>query len=214
MYRKVQFSILVLILALTGCKTTGVNKADKTVQVMNKKFATLKSGPDRITAVTDSLNELVKKGGDMRAEFKTFDRNVNNLISLRNRFNKLNADVKSSKSAFIEAWAESQLTMSNDELRARAKKRRSEVVSRFDELDEFVSEAKAKFEPWLQEVLDIRNYLESDLNANGIASIEDVASQISKKAVPVKSKIDELITELDQLSNEITAPKLPKEKDQ
>ena len=76
MCKKVQFSILILILALTGCKTTEVHKADRTVKVMNKKSVVVKSAPDRITAVTDSLNELVKEGGDMQAEFKAFDKNV------------------------------------------------------------------------------------------------------------------------------------------
>jgi uncharacterized coiled-coil DUF342 family protein len=172
---------------------------------MNKKFAKLKGAPDEITAVTTSLNALVKEGGDMRAEFKAFDKDVNNLISLQDRFRKLKTNLNSSKSALIGTWAERQFTINNDELRARSRERRSAVIARFNEVNELVNETKAEFDPWLQEVIDIRTYLESDLNPGGVASIADVAPQISKKARPVKSKIANLIAELDKLSNEMTA---------
>lgn len=205
MYRIVQFSILILILALVGCQTTGIHKADRTVRIMNKKFAKLKGAPDEITAVTTSLNALVKEGGDMRAEFKAFDKDVNNLIYLQDRFRKLKTDLNSSKSDLIGTWAESQFTINNDELRARSRERRSEVIARFNEVNELVTETKAVFDPWLQEVIDIRTYLESDLNPDGVASIADMAPKVSKKAKPVRSKIANLITELDKLSNEMTA---------
>jgi hypothetical protein len=212
MHKKIKFTFLLLTLALVGCKTTGVQKANKTVKAMDKNFAIVKSAPDRITAVTDSLNELIKEGGDMRAEFKAFDKSVNKLISQRDRFRKLKANVDSSKNSFVEAWAERQATITNDELRNRSEERRSEVIARFEEVNALVARAKAELEPWLQEIIDIRTYLESDLNPGGIASIADLIPKISRNAGPVKSKLNELITELDKLRIEMTATKSSKSK--
>lgn len=209
MFKRVHFAILILVLALVGCQTTAVYKADKTVQAMNKQFATLNKAPDQITAVTYSLNELVKEGGDMQTEFKAFNKDVKNLILLRDRFRKLKSKVESSKIAFTNAWAERQLTIEDDDLRNRSIERRSQVIAEFDEVNVLITETSEKFEPWLQKVIDIRTYLESDLNPNGVASIEDVAPRISKDAKPVKSRIDKLIIELDRLSNAMTATKLP-----
>ena len=211
MYRRIQFSILIMVLALVGCKTNDAHKADRTVQVMNEKFVLLKGAPDHIAAVTNSLNALVEEGGDMQAEFDTFDRDINNLVSHREQFRKLKGSVDSSRSAFTEAWAERHLTIKSDELRNRSKERRAKVIARFDEVNELVVDAKTEFQPWLEEVIDIRTYLESDLNPGGVASIADVASRASKNAEKVKSKIEKLITELEKHSKELTPPKPPKE---
>lgn len=209
MCKKVHFTVFILILALVGCQTTGVDKADKTVQAMDKQFATIKNASDLITAATNSLNELVEEGGDMKVEFKAFDKDVKNLISLRDRFRKLENNINSSKSAFTDDWAERQLTIENDELRNRSIERRAEVIAEFDEVNNLIAETKEKFEPWLQKVIDVRTYLENDLNPNGVDSIKDVAPRITKDAKPVKSRIDKLIIELDKLSNAMTATKLP-----
>ena len=207
MYRKVQFSIFILILALAGCQTTGVDKAQKTVQSMNKQFAMLKSVPDSINVTISSLNDLLKEGGDMRAEFNAFDKNVNNLVKEGEQFSKLKTSIDSSKSAFVEAWIESQQTTKSDDLLNRSKKRRAAVTEQFDEMSELVAEVGAEFNPWLQEVIDVRTYLESDLNANGVASIANVVPKITKESKSVISKIEDLITELEKLSNAMTATK-------
>ncbi len=208
MHKRIPFIIFVLIFALVGCKTSKSIKADKTLQAMNKKFAALKSAPDRIIATTMTLDELVKQGGDMRAEFRAFDKEVNNLIQQRDRFRKLKANVNKSKSAFAESWVERQMTIHNDELRARARKRHATVTAQFDKVDEFVAKARAEFEPWLQKVIDIRTYLENDLNRSGIDSIVDLVPPVSRDASKVNSKIADLITELDKLSNQM-APSIP-----
>lgn len=209
MYKGVQFTALILILTLVGCQTNGVYKADKTVQAMNKKFATIESANDKITAATSSLRELIKEGGDMKTEFKTFDKDVKNLISLQHQFRKLENKLDSSKSAFTDTWAERQLTIKNDELRNRSIKRRSQVTAEFNKVNQSIGKTKAEFDPWLQKVIDIRTYLENDLNPNGVASIKDVAPQVSKDAKPIKSKIDNLIIELKKLSDAMTATKPP-----
>ena len=62
-------------------------------------------------------------------------------------------------------------------------------------------------------MIDIRTYLESDLNPGGVASVADIATRVSKGSIPVKSKITDLITELNKLYSEMTPTKLPKSKD-
>ena len=207
MYKKILFPALILAFALVGCKTTGIKKSEKAVQSMQAKYLLLKSTPEKITAVTDSLDQLIAEGGDIRTEFKAFEKNINSLMSNRDPLDKLNAKIESSKKAFTRAWQERQLTIKDDEMRNRSRKRYAEVIAQFNEVDRLAAQANMEFNLWMQRVLDIRTYLESDLNPRGIASIADIASEISADAELVKRKITPVITKLDAVIGTMAVPK-------
>lgn len=208
MCKKIQLIFFILILALVGCRSnTGVDKSERAVQGMRARASTLENAPNRIDAVTNALDELIKEGGDMRIEFRTFERSIDNLMSDRKQLRNLTGRVDYSKYAFIEAWEERQLTIRNDEIRIRSRKRHTEVVAKFDEVNRLAAKANVEFDFWLQRVLDIRTFLESDLNPSGVAAIADVAGGISDDAIFIKRRVTTLLTELNAVSDAMAVPR-------
>jgi hypothetical protein len=200
---------MMILLALTGCQTTGVDQAETAAQSMRNLKKALDDAPAKITAVTASLTELVKEGGDMKAEYRDFGANVDALMSHREHVRSLRSSVEASKATFTNAWAQRLQGIKDAELRERAGKRRDAVMTKFGELSELADASKAEFEPWIQTVVDVRIYLESDLNPSGVASVSDRVKTIDKGAASVNQSLSAVVKELDEMGKAIAAAKPP-----
>src|SRR5262245_40715626 len=124
---------LVLLIGLTACKSNE-GTAEDAVQSMRMLRQSLESAPDKITAVTASLGNLTKEGGDMKAEYAAFNTNVTALVAHRDQIRDLTNKLESSKSKFSEEWEKRQANIKDDEIRKRAQQRRTEVLDKFKEL--------------------------------------------------------------------------------
>lgn len=200
-----------LLLIAAACKSTGVDRSEGTAQAMRQMKSALEDAPAKINAVTASLEELSEEGGDMKAEFAAFTRNVDALSSHRERVRSLRADVESNKAVFTSEWEKGIQVIKNEDLRQRAVERREAVVARFAEVAEVADEGKQEFEPWMEKVLDLRSYLENDLNPSGVDSVSDVVREISDGATSVHESITTLLEELDEIAEAIAAAKPPVE---
>lgn len=198
-----------LFVLLAACASSGVDRAESAVQSMRGLKDALAAAPEKITAVSASLTELSKEGGDMKAEFATFDSKVNSLIEHRDQIRSLRQDVEASRDDFTKAWQEKMATISNEQLRARAEERRTAVVSRFAELGKQADAGREEFEPWMKMVTDVRSYLENDLNPAGVASVRDMVRNIDRGASSVNKKISSLVGELEEMSKAIAATRPP-----
>ena len=200
---------VVLSLALTACKTTGVDNAENAAQTMRDMMTALEAAPTKIDSVASSLQELAKEGGDMKAEFAAFSGHVDSLISHRDQIRNLKTQVESSRATFVNAWEEKLKTMPDEELRERAQGRRDAVIAEFAKVKEVSDSGKAEFEPWMKNVESVRTYIEHDLNPSGVASVKDRVEQISKGAVSVNKKITTVVSELERIGKAISAAKPP-----
>ena len=202
-------STVVLSLALTACKTTGVDDAESAAQSMRDMMAALKEAPTKIDAVAASLDELAKEGGDMKIEFAKFSENVDALNSHRDQISNLKTRVEASRATFVGSWEESLKKQTDEDLRKRGEGRRDAVVAEFAKVKEVSDSGKAEFEPWMKNVEAVRSYIEHDLNPSGVASVKDRVEQISKGAASVNKKITTVVTELERIGKAISAAKPP-----
>ena len=199
-----------LLFAFAGCASaTGVDQAEAAAQSMRDFKQALADAPDKITAVSTSLDALAKEGGDMKAEFGTFSGNVDSLITHRDKLRALRKGVEDSRAKFTGEWEKRMADIKNEDLRKRAEERRNAVVSKFGDLNKVADSGREEFEPWMQLVLDVRTYLEHDLNPAGVASVKDQVGKIKSGASSVNKKINTVVTGLDDMGKAIAAAKPP-----
>ncbi len=200
----------VLILAVVGgCASSGVDSAEAAANVMRETKQALADAPDKITAVSTSLDELSKEGGDMKAEFSAYSERVDALVRHREYLRSLGQQIEQSKATFTTHWEKRMKDIKDDDLRKRAEERRSALMAKFAELKRTGDAAKEEFEPWLQTVLDVRAYLENDLNPTGVASVKDQVRKVRNGAASVNKKLTTIVTSLDEMSTAIAATKPP-----
>ena len=196
-----------LLFVLSGCASTGVDQAEAAATSMRNLKQALSDTPTKITAVTTSLEELSKEGGDMKAKFNTFDMNVDSVLAHREHLRNLRAQVDASKAQFTDAWKERLNKITDPELRKRAEERRDAVVKKLEGLQKTAEDGKAGFENWIKSVTDVRTYLESDLNPAGVKSVSDKVRSISRDAASVNKYITSVVSGLDEVAAMIAATK-------
>jgi hypothetical protein len=201
---------LVLLFAIAACKSpSGVDQAEAAAQSMRDMKKALADAPEKITAVSASLEALAKDGGDMKAKFATFSGQVDALVRHRDNIRSLRKEVDASKALFTSEWEKRMANIKSEDLRKRADERRAGVVTRFAELNKVADSGREEFEPWMQTVLDVRTYLESDLNPAGVASVKDQVRKVRDGAASVNKKINTVVNGLDEMGQAIAAAKPP-----
>lgn len=204
-------SVPALLLLFAACKSTGVDQAEAAAQSMREMKQALADAPEKITAVSASLEDLTKEGGDMKAEYATFSGHLDKLVDHRERLRSLGNEVKASREIFTAAWEKRMQTITDEDLRKRAEERRAAVVTRFGELTKVAESGKQEFDPWMDLVVQVRTYLENDLNPTGVASVSDKVREIRNGANSVNKKIETVVKGLDDMSQAIAAAKPPPE---
>ena len=194
---------------LTGCASTGVDKSEAAAHSMRDLKQGLADAPAKITAVATSLQDVAKDGVDMKATYATFSRNVDSLIAHRDHLRALRAKVDANRETFTKAWEERMASIQDASLRKLASDRRDAVLVKFEDLNKTADAGKAEFEPWMKLVVDVRTYLESDLNPGGVASVNDKIKEVNSGATSVNQKIATVVTGLDEMSKAIGATKPP-----
>src|SRR5262245_9544576 len=197
------------LVLLTGCKSTGVDQSEATAQSMRDLKQALADAPTKITAVSSSLQDIAENGADMKAAFATFSQNVDVLIAHRDRVRSLRAEVDANRDTFTQAWEKRTAGIEDASLKQRSMERREAVLTKFDALKQTADAGKAEFEPWMKLVVDVRTYLEHDLNPGGVASVDDKIKEISNTAASVNNKITTVVSGLDDMAKAIAATRPP-----
>jgi chromosome segregation ATPase len=207
---KMRVAPVLLLLALVGCKSTsGVDQSEATAQAMRDLKQGLSDAPEKINAVTTSLETLTKEGGYMKAEFKAYSDNVDTLVAHREKLRALRQQVEDNRKAFAEAWEKRLANIKTEDLRKQAEERRNAVVAKFNDLGKVADAGREEFEPWITTVIDVRTYLESDLNPTGVKSMSGQVSKIKNGAASVNKKISTVVKGLDDMAQTIAAAKPP-----
>src|SRR5215471_1394362 len=94
-------------------------------------------------------------------------------------------------------------------MRKQAEERRNAVVAKFNDLSKVADAGREEFEPWITTVIDVRTYLESDLNETGVKSMSGQVSKIKNGAASVNKKISTVVKGLDDMAQTIAATKPP-----
>jgi ABC-type transporter Mla subunit MlaD len=191
-----------------ACKSTG-GAASSTVSDLKDLRAELAEGRGAVTGATTALQELAKEGGDMAAEFKTFDKAVDTVAKQSTRVRKITDSIAKRRDAFLQSWDESLATMQNESMRERASERREKVVSTFEDLQESGQEARRSFDAWMSDVVDARTYLENDLNPTGVKSLDKSIKSIVGGADDVNEDMDDLVEKLDEVIEALDAARPP-----
>src|SRR5689334_5718828 len=165
---------LLLCLAFTACASpTGPERAEAAAQSMREAKQALVDTPDKVNAVTTSLDDVYKEGTDMKAAYGTFGSKVDALTSHRDYITALRKKIETAKISFLNEWDQRMTEIKDEDLRNRATTRKEAVVARFADLSKLADSARDEFNPWFEKVTNLRAYLANDLNPTGVSSTKD-----------------------------------------
>ncbi|MAB78291.1 MAG: hypothetical protein CMJ89_02955 [Planctomycetes bacterium] len=200
-----------LLIALASCASVGTDQASSTVSDLKKLQKGLAEGRQAITAAVTTLNQLAADDVDMVAEYKAFAQAVDRLKSKSKSVSSTNERLVSRREAFVASWAKGLAGIQNASMKERATKRHNAMVEKFDYLNSISEKSRSDYNQWFNDIVDVRKYLEFDLNPGGIASVKTYIKSVDKGAGKINQDLDEISSELGQLITNLEATKPPAE---
>jgi hypothetical protein len=185
----------------TGCASTGNDKSASTVKSLAKSSNLIEKGMVLIDQTLAKLNDLVSNPNpDLRKQSDAFSSSLNDLGSIAKDVSSKADEMKAQGAAYFAKWDEESAKMQNEDIRHRSQARKHEVAANFARISQQYDETKTLFQPFMSDLRDVQNYLNTDLTAGGLAAIKDVAAKSASDAIPLKESMGKLSEAFKSLS--------------
>jgi hypothetical protein len=159
----------------------------------------------QVDAALDSLNELSgQSGGDLRPAYDEFSRDVDATQALSQRVRQQSDGMRARGREYFRSWQEQSLTISDPSIRTQAGQRQSTVRTDFNRIVASMQQARDSFAPFMSGLLDIRNYLSTDLTPRGVGAIEQAMRKAKEDGAAVQKRLDAVAAELDRGAAELS----------
>jgi len=168
-------ALLGAITCLTGCATTGQDRATKTTNSMQTVEEDYMKASEQIDVVRGSLEELVKPNqSDMKKAYDSYADADKKMENLGKKLNKHSDQMRSRGNEYFVEW-ESSYT--NPDIRQLSERRRIEMREGFGRIAEASIGVKGALKSYLSDIEEIRKYISNDLTPQGINSIRPIAQR-------------------------------------
>ena len=195
------FIIATTIGLAAGCASTGNDKSASTVKSLAKSSNLIEKGTVLIDQTLAKLNDLVTNPNpDLRKQSAAFSSSLNDLGSTAKDVSSKADEMKAQGAAYFAKWDEESAKMQNEDIRHRSQARKHEVAANFARISQQYDETKTLFQPFMSDLRDVQNYLNTDLTAGGLAAIKDVAAKSASDAIPLKESMGKLSQAFKSLS--------------
>ncbi|MDD2582859.1 MAG: DUF2959 family protein [Desulfuromonadaceae bacterium] len=201
--------LLGTITCLTGCATTGTDRATKTTTSMQAVEEDYKQAPVQIDATRAALEELVKPNQtDMKKAYDVYTENVNKMEKLGKQLDKHTEEMSARGNQYFTEW-ESSYT--NPEIRELSERRRIEMRDGYAKISEASIGVKGALKSYLTDIREIQKFVSNDLTPQGIESIRPVSQTAVKDGETLKETIKPVLTAIDRVKADMTQGGMDKE---
>lgn len=203
----VLFTLLTgILLILSGCTTTGSDRAEKTTTKMEIVDHDIKQAVVQIDATGASLEDLIKPGQpDTKAAFKAYSDNVDKMAKIGEKLIKHTDEMSARGRDYFDEWNKRGDAYTNPQIREISEKRSAELNAIFRKISESSIGVKGAFIAYMSDNKEIQSFLANDLTPKGIESITHVAQKaiadgtnLKNAVIPVSSALDDARSEMAQ----------------
>lgn len=194
--------LLGAITCLTGCATTGMDRATKTTNSMQAVEDDYRQASGQIDVTRASLEDLVKPTQtDVKKANDVYSDNVVKMEKLGKQLDMHTDNMRARGNDYFMEW-ESSYT--NPEIRELSERRRIEMRAIYAKIPAASIGVKGALKSYLTDIREIQKYLANDLTPQGIAAISPTAQRAIMDGESVKEAIKPVLTAIGQVKVEMT----------
>lgn len=193
--------ILGAVTCLTGCATTGIDRAEKTTDSMQAVESDYLKASEQIDVTRVSLENLLKPDqSDLRKNFDEFTDNVAKMEKLSNQLDRHSEKMRARGNEYFTEWDSSY---SNPEIRELSERRRIEMREVYAKIPEASIGVRGALKSYLTDIKEIQMYLSYDLTPVGIEAIRPTAQKAVLDGDDVKEAIKPVLAAINQVKTEM-----------
>lgn len=201
--------VAAVTLAAAGCASTPVERQQDVKQSLTDVKQELLGTRAQLDKTLVSLTALVNSSADdIKKSFTQYSDDVKALKRQADAMQKRREELHTRRENWLNAWQTSYRNIQDAELRRVSEDRRSQVVTRFDEVSQSYEEAANAFTPLLRDLEDVRTAAGNDLTPRGIAAIARTSAvqNASTEGATVEQQLNSAVVDFDGLQRALLAP--------
>jgi hypothetical protein len=203
-------AVLALAALLSGCASTGYNRAGNTAVSFQEASVRINKGAGEIDAALAALSQLVDNPGtDLKKQFKTFDTAVDKADSFARDLSASATRIQQGGAAYFQHWDDYLVHIQSEDIRKISADRRAAVSKQFDQVKQAYDESRGGLNAFVADLRDVRTSLSTDLTAGGLAAIKSTASKTSAKGVTVRQSLTDLAVKFKDMGTTLAASAPP-----
>jgi len=207
---KTTLPVAIVALLLAGCATAGYQQAEKTGAGITEYREEIYKGKQAIDATMQSLGQIAATANsDPRQAFQQYRKDVSNLEAATAKVRKRSQELKAKGEAYFKRWQEETATVQDPEIRKVSEEQKAKMQATFDNIQKYSDPLKAKFDPWLSNLRDLRTYLSNDLTVSGISAAKPLFEKTQSEGQEIQKSMDALVIELNSVSTAMTPATIP-----
>lgn len=188
---------------LVGCATPAYKKGDSTAAAMRNSDTT--TSALFLAAQNAQTYFASMAGGDLKAIFPSFEKEVDAFDSSMKRFSSSIADVRSSAKGYIDSLVKAQESITNESLKAQTQLRIDRITEELADIDGLVSSVESLSSELSTNFSDVRNFLRADLSARGIKDAQGMWKNVDATIGRLGKAVDDLKRELAEVQSAISS---------
>ena len=184
------------ITCLTGCATTGTERATKTTNVMQKVEGDYKQASVQIDTTNAWLEDLIKPGqADMKKSFHGYTGSVEKMEKLGKQLEMHTEQMRTRGKEYFSEW---ESTYTNPEIRELSERRRNEMREVYAKIPEASIGVMGALKSYLTDIKEIQLYLSNDLTSQGIETIRPIAQRAVRDGDNLRETIKPVLAAIDR----------------
>jgi hypothetical protein len=193
--------ILGAFTCLTGCATTGNERAAKTTDSMQEVEGDYLKASEQIDVTRVSLENLIKpQQSDLRKSYDAYAENVQKMEKLGKQLDRHSEMMRARGNEYFTEW-ESSYT--NPEIRELSERRRIEMREIYAKIPEASIGVRGSLKSYLTDIKEIQRYLSYDLTPVGIEAIRPAAQRAVVAGDNVKGSVKPVLAAIDLVKAEM-----------
>jgi hypothetical protein len=186
---------------LTGCATTGIDRAEKTTDSMQAVEGDYLKASEQIDVTRVSLENLIKPDqSDLRKNYDAYAENVAKMEKLGKQLDRHSEKMRARGNEYFTEW-ESSYT--NPEIRELSERRRIEMREIYAKIPEASIGVRGALKSYLSDIKEIQRYLSYDLTPVGIEAIRPTAQKAVEDGDNVKEAVKPVLAAIYLVKTEM-----------
>jgi len=191
-------------LGLSGCATTGTERAAKTNNTMQTVENDYRQVSLQVNETNASLQELISpEQTDMKRALERYSNNVSRMEKLGDRVDRDSADIKAKGEDYFGEWAKEGTNYRDPQIRQLSEERRSQLREAFAQIPEASTGVRDNMHVYLQDLREITAYLSNDLTPSGVAGVTPVATRTLQEGEDVKTSVRPVLAAINHARTEM-----------
>lgn len=183
---------------MSGCASTGYEKAGKTEQQLLSLRQQLLASGEQGQAAVSSLDVLVTAKGDLPPLFKDYKKQVKKFEADGKAVSKRIDSVQSAYGAYFKKWDAENAKINNAAYKQQACLRRTESYNQYVAMEQSLQALAKTYHPFISDLQDVLNVLSVDLTTKGVATARPITAECHTGLTELSRLLGAAVKQIDQ----------------